>query len=145
MQVTPDYSHPRHPPPPPTNSTINRTPLLQPLTPDCSVTDEDLSTSTTASSSAATSAGPARDHDRRPRSLSDPREDDYYFYHIGKKGSGGMMTSRRSSVHSLGRPSEDAAQSTKAPEQVRLPPISSLLAAVECTSPPAPSLPRKSD
>lgn len=142
MQVTPDYSHPRHPPPP--TSSINRTPLQQPLTPDCSVTEEDFPTTTTASS---TSAARDYDHHARPRSLSDPREDDYYFYHIGKKASGGMMTSRRSSVHSLGRPSEDAAQSAKAPEQVRLPPISSLLAAVECTSLPSPPpfLPRKSD
>src|ERR1700685_4504698 len=106
MQVTPNY--PVHPPP---TSSINRpSPLLQqqqPLTPDCSVTEEDVAVPA------------AKDHDHhRPRSQSDPREDDYYFYHIGKKGSGGMMTSRRSSVHSLGRPSEDAAQSAgKAPEQ----------------------------
>src|SRR5277367_4512514 len=123
MQVTPNY--PVHPPP---TSIINRpSPLLQqqrPLTPDCSVTDEDVAF-----------PAAAKDYDHhRPRAVSDPREDDYYFYHIGKKGSGGMMISRRSSVHTLGRPSEDAAQSSgKAPEQVRLPPISSLLAAVEST------------
>src|SRR5277367_3041934 len=126
MKVTPNY--PAHPLP---TWTINRPPLQQPLTPDCSVTDEDVAVTATTTTTTTTTA---RDYYHRPRSESDPPEDDYYFYHIGKKSSGGMMTSRRSSVHSLGRPSEDAAQSSgKAPEQVRLPPISSLLAAVEST------------
>jgi len=59
------------------------------------------------------------------RSFSDPKDDDYYFYHRGA-----VMTSRRSSIQSIGRvPEEDKPQPQT--EQVRLPPITSLFAAVE--------------
>jgi hypothetical protein len=63
----------------------------------------------------------------RQRTLSDQssssREDDYYFYHKG-------MSSRRNSIQSIGRRPEDEAR-RESTEQVRLPPISSLLASVE--------------
>lgn len=98
MQISPFY------PPPP--SIINR---AQQVTPASSVAEEDTTLKL-----------------YRKRSVSNPHEDDYYFYHTGRG-----MTSRRSSIQSLGRRPEDDA---KAPDQVRLPPITSLFAAVERAS-----------
>jgi hypothetical protein len=94
MQVAPDG----YPP----SSTINR----QQLTPPASVKEEDYASKL-----------------YRQRSVSDPREDDYYFYHTGRG-----MTSRRGSMQSIGKRPEDE---SKASEQVRLPSIASLLAVVE--------------
>jgi hypothetical protein len=107
MQITPAYFPLAHPPP-----IINR---QQQLTPASSVTEEEHTTNNKF---------------YRPRSVSDPRsEDDYYFYHTGTTSSARGMTSRRSSVQSIGRRPEES--DAKAPDQVRLPPITSLFAAVE--------------
>jgi hypothetical protein len=94
MQISPDL----YPP-----STINR---QQQLTPASSVSDDEST--------------PKR---YRPRSISDPHHDDYYFYHTGRR-----MTDRRGSVHDVGKRNDEE---RKSQSQVRLPPISSLLAAVE--------------
>ena len=112
MQVTPvDY----YPQPPLSSTSINR---LQQLTPANSVTDDDFCSTNRVYN--------------RGRSVSDTRDDDYYFYHSGRRG----MTSRRGSVQSIGRRPEDDANP---PEPVRLPPITSLLAAVERSFPTAKS------
>jgi len=134
MQVAPTSSLP--------TSIINRP---QQLTPASSVTDEDHRHSYSSATSSATSGNgypdPRSSHSYhhsprlRDRSGSDPRRDDYYFYHTGSASNSGM-NSRRGSVQSIdnGRPSERAIDVKQADPQVRLPPITSLFAAVERTS-----------
>jgi len=90
-------------------------------------------TSTICSRYQQLTPGPSVDEEsfkrqERQRTLSDhsspsSREDDYYFYHKG-------MTSRRNSIQSIGRRSEDEPR-RESGDQIRLPPITSLLAAVE--------------
>jgi hypothetical protein len=130
MQITPvEYPHPPSYIP---NTLIHR----QQLTPAPSLVDEpaDLHTQNGFTSGTGFKL-------YRQRSNSDPeRHDDYYFYHTGRM-------SRRSSIQSLGRRTDDDPRSadprstqpqptnvgTSAGETVRLPPITSLFAAVERT------------
>ena len=121
-------------------SIINRP---QQLTPASSVTDEDHRHSSTSSGASGkgypehrSSYSHHSSFHNRGRSGSDPRQDDYYFYHTGST-SNSIMNSRRGSVQSIekGRLSDDAIDAKKADPQVRLPPITSLFAAVERSTP----------
>jgi len=118
-------------------SIVNRP---QQLTPASSVTDEDHQHSYRSTTSSGASGNGYPEHrssyhsssHNRGRSGSDPGQDDYYFYHTGST-SNSVMNSRRGSVQSIGRgrPSDDAIDAKKGDPQVRLPPITSLFAAVE--------------
>jgi hypothetical protein len=105
MQIVPDLRHPS----PPTAATVYR--HLRPNNKHLLRAEEVISDG----------------QRQRARSDSGREEDDYYFYHKGREQD---MNSRRSSIHSIGvRPRED--ERPVSSEPVRLPPITSLFAAVE--------------